>query len=106
MRFPYCPVQRSVVRLRIGEKQVVSHRVVEDVGILGDDPDPGSQIHLGVAADIPAAETDLAAIGVPETQDQTYQRALARAAGPTTATRLPGRRTKETSRSAGGLSPS
>src|SRR5918995_6276026 len=82
MRFPYCPMQRSVVRLRVGEKQVAAQGVVEDVGVLGDDPDPGSQIFLGIAADIPATESYLAAIGVPETQDQTYQRALARPARP------------------------
>ncbi len=70
MRLRYRPVQRSVIRLRIGEKQVVAHRVVEDVGVLGDDPDPGSQIFLGVAADVASTETDLTAIGVPETQDQ------------------------------------
>src|SRR5215218_11265473 len=82
MRLPYCPVQRSVVCLRVSEKQVVAHRVIEDVGVLGDDPDPRPEILPGVAADIPAAETDLAAVGVPETKDQVDQRALSRAAWP------------------------
>src|SRR5215207_2436288 len=46
------------------------------------DTDHCSEILLGVAADIQAAETDLAAVGVPETKDQAGQRALARAARP------------------------
>ena len=70
-----------VCRLGSGEEQVGAQGVVEDVGVLGDDPDQGPYVVLGVPADVAASDGDFALCRVPEAQDEAGERALSRPAG-------------------------
>src|SRR5215218_8832036 len=68
--------ERGFAGLRPGEQEVRAQGVIEDVGVLGDDAHPGAEVLLGVPANVAAAEPCFSALGVPEPQDQVYQRAL------------------------------
>jgi hypothetical protein len=68
-------------RLGPGEKQIGAQGVVEDVGVLGDDPDQGPYVVLDVPADVAPSDEGFALGRVPEAQDEAGERALRCPAG-------------------------
>ena len=63
------------------QQQIGAQRVVEDVGILGDDTDQFAQLAQVVGANVLPVQTNDAARRVPEAQCEANQRTFARTAG-------------------------
>jgi len=70
-----------ICRLGSGKEQVGAQGVVEDVGVLGDDPDQGSYVGLGVPVDVVPSDGNCTLRRVPEAQGEAGERALSRPAG-------------------------
>ena len=71
-------VHLGLGRVGSGVAQVGPHRVVEQVGVLGDDADAGPQVVLAQRADVSAVEGDRAGGHVVEAGNERGHGALAR----------------------------
>ena len=69
-----------VRHVRVGDREVVADRRVEQVDVLGDDAQQPADLLDAVVAQVAAADPDLALVVVPEAQEQVDERGLARAA--------------------------